>query len=121
MIQLMTETSNQVKVMSSEVNFTWPFFLLLDQETFHDNQQNHPDQELDGNEFSEVAAAKVANRPTQASQIEKESSSNGFVESIIAKEKDCSRDSLATILSIYSLFLSTYSIYSLSLLFSPNY
>lgn len=83
----MTETSNQVKVMSSEVNFTWPFFLLLDQETFHDNQQNHPDQELDGNEFSEVAAAKVANRPTQASQIEKESSSNGFVESIIAKER----------------------------------
>lgn len=118
-IKLMTESSNQVKPEStfmyasssssnsspplfsstcstiaqeiSEVNFTWSDF-LLDQETFHENQQNHPDQELDnmfGNEFSEAAAAAtMANTSTVASQIEEESTSNGFVESIIAKEKE---------------------------------
>ncbi|CAA7013650.1 unnamed protein product [Microthlaspi erraticum] len=118
-IKLMTESSNQVKPEStfmyasssssnsspplfsstcstiaqeiSEVNFTWSDF-LLDQENFHENQQNHPDQELDnmfGNEFSEAAAAAtMANTSTVASQIEEESSSNGFVESIIAKEKE---------------------------------
>ncbi|VVA91827.1 unnamed protein product [Arabis nemorensis] len=118
-IKLMTESSNQVKPEStfmyasssssnsppplfsstcstiaqenSEVNFTWSDF-LLDQETFNQNQQNHPDQELDnffGNEFSDPAAvATMANTSTSASQIEEESSSNGFVESIIAKEKE---------------------------------
>lgn len=118
-IKLMTESSNQVKPEStfmyasssssnsspplfsstcstiaqenSEVNFTWSDF-LLDQETFNQNQQNYPDQELDnflGNEFSDAAAvATMANTSTAASQIEEESSSNGFVESIIAKEKE---------------------------------
>ncbi|EFH66567.1 hypothetical protein ARALYDRAFT_472119, partial [Arabidopsis lyrata subsp. lyrata] len=85
-IKLMTESSNQVKPESTfvyasssssnsspplfsstcstiaqenlEVNFTWSDF-LLEQETFHENQQSHP-QELDslfGNDFSEAAAA----------------------------------------------------------------
>ncbi|KAF8112478.1 hypothetical protein N665_0064s0104 [Sinapis alba] len=118
-IKLMTESSNQVKPEStfmyasssssnsspplfsstcstiaqenSEVNFTWSDF-LLDQETFNENQQNYPDQELDnlfGNEFSEAeGVATMANTATPASQMEEESLSNGFVESIIAKEKE---------------------------------
>ncbi|KAL0755138.1 hypothetical protein Bca101_092806 [Brassica carinata] len=118
-IKLMTESSNQVKPEStfmyasssssnsspplfsstcstiaqenSEVNFTWSDF-LLDQETFNENQQNYPDQELDnlfGNEFSEAeAVATVANTSAPDARIEEESLSNGFVESIIAKEKE---------------------------------
>ncbi|KAL1207849.1 Transcription factor MYB80 [Cardamine amara subsp. amara] len=116
-IKLMTESSNQVKPESmfvyasssssnsspplfsstcstiaeenSDVNFTWSDF-LLDQETFHENQQTHPQElvSLFGNDFSEEAAATMANTSTVASQMEEESSSNGFVESIIAKDKE---------------------------------
>ncbi|RID51749.1 hypothetical protein BRARA_H02393 [Brassica rapa] len=111
-IKLMTESSNQVYASSSssnsspplfsstcstiaqensEVNFTWSDF-LLDQETFNENQQNFPDQELDnlfGNEFSEAeAVATMANTSAPDAQMEEESLSNGFVESIIAKEKE---------------------------------
>ena len=111
-IKLMTESSNQVYASSSssnsspplfsstcstiaqensEVNFTWSDF-LLDQETFNENQQNYPDQELDnlfGNEFSEAeAVATMANTSAPDAQMEEESLSNGFVESIIAKEKE---------------------------------
>ncbi|CAH2036907.1 unnamed protein product [Thlaspi arvense] len=88
---LFSSTCSTIGQENSEVSFTWSDF-LLDQETFHENQQNHPDQELDnvfGNDFSEAAAAAtMANTSTPASQIEEESSSNGFVESILAKEKE---------------------------------
>ncbi|KAL0697912.1 hypothetical protein Bca4012_054034 [Brassica carinata] len=88
---LFSSTCSTIAQESSEVNFTWSDF-LLDQETFHENQQNYPDQELDnlfGNEFSEAeAVATIANTTTPASQMEEESLSNGFVESIIAKEKE---------------------------------
>jgi len=86
---LFSSTCSTIAQENSEVNFTWSDF-LLDQETFHENQQNHP-QELDslfGNDFSEVTAATMANTSTVPSQIEEESLSNGFVESIIAKEKE---------------------------------
>ncbi|KAJ4879493.1 myb-like HTH transcriptional regulator family protein [Raphanus sativus] len=89
---LFSSTCSTIAQESSEVNFTWSDF-LLDQETFSENQQqNYPDQELDnlfGNEFSEAeAVATMANTATAASQMEEESLSNGFVESIIAKEKE---------------------------------
>lgn len=89
---LFSSTCSTIAQESSEVNFTWSDF-LLDQETFSENQQqNYPDQELDnlfGNEFSEAeAVTTMANTATPASQMEEESLSNGFVESIIAKEKE---------------------------------
>ncbi|KAJ0247813.1 F141 [Hirschfeldia incana] len=89
---LFSSTCSTIAQENSEVNFTWSDF-LLDQETFNENQQqNYPDQELDnlfGNEFSEAeAVATMANTATPASQMEEEALSNGFVESIIAKEKE---------------------------------
>ncbi|XP_010459549.1 PREDICTED: transcription factor MYB35-like [Camelina sativa] len=84
---LFSSTCSTIAQESSELNFTWSDFLLD-----HENQQSHHHpQELDnlfGNDFSEVAAATMPNTSTIASQIEEESSSNGFVESIIAKEKE---------------------------------
>ncbi|CAN8292512.1 unnamed protein product [Cochlearia groenlandica] len=91
---LFSSTCSTLAQENSDVNFTWSDF-LLDQETFNESQQNLPDQELDdlfGNEFFDVVAAEeatMANTSTlDSSRIEEESTSNGFVESIIAKEKE---------------------------------